>query len=178
MALLGACGEQRFTAPEAPDFTLSTLDGGEKVSLREHRGDVVYLTFWASWCIPCRQEMPHLMRLWEQHRDDGFQVIGINVDDRISDPITSQLEVEGVLVLRVGPGTGAERAGLKETRMSRDGRSVIPGDVILSVDGRAVSDADSLRDVLSDYRPGDRVVLELFHDGAVRRAEVTLTTGS
>ncbi len=83
MALLGACGEQRFTAPEAPDFTLSTLDGGEKVSLREHRGDVVYLTFWASWCIPCRQEMPHLMRLWEQHRDDGFQVIGINVDEDV-----------------------------------------------------------------------------------------------
>ena len=83
LALLCACGEQRFLAPEAPDFTLPTLDGGGAVSLREYRGDVVYVAFWASWCIPCREEMPHLMQLWEQHRDAGFQVIGINVDDDV-----------------------------------------------------------------------------------------------
>ena len=79
--LLCGCGEQRFQAPQAKDFTLPTLDGGGEVSLQDYRGDVVYLSFWASWCIPCRQEMPHLMQLWKQHREDGFQVIGINVDE-------------------------------------------------------------------------------------------------
>jgi peroxiredoxin len=78
---LSACGEQRFQAPLAADFDLPSLDAEERVSLSEFRGDVVYLSFWASWCIPCREEMPHLQSLWRNHRDQGFQVIGINVDE-------------------------------------------------------------------------------------------------
>lgn len=79
--LLAGCGEQRFQAPLANDFQLSTLDGAGPVTLSEFRGEVVYLSFWASWCIPCREEMPQLQGLWEEHREEGFQVIGINVDD-------------------------------------------------------------------------------------------------
>ena len=78
---LGGCGEQRFQAPIAQDFSLPALSGSEQVTLSEFRGDVVYLSFWASWCIPCRNEMPHLQKLWREHRDQGFQVIGINVDE-------------------------------------------------------------------------------------------------
>jgi thiol-disulfide isomerase/thioredoxin len=77
---LAGCGEQRFQAPMAQDFDLPLLDGSGSVRLSDLRGEVVYLSFWASWCIPCRQEMPHLQALWEEHRDQGFQVIGINVD--------------------------------------------------------------------------------------------------
>lgn len=79
--LLAGCGEQRFQAPLAQDFNLDTIDGVGKVTLSEYRGEVVYLSFWASWCVPCREEMPHLQRLWEEHREQGFQVIGINVDE-------------------------------------------------------------------------------------------------
>jgi len=75
------CGEQRFQAPLAQDFTLPTLDGSGTVSLSEYRGDVVYLAFWASWCIPCRQEMPHLAQLRREYGEQGFEVIGINVDE-------------------------------------------------------------------------------------------------
>jgi len=75
------CGEQRFLAPDAPGFSLPALEGGDSVSLDEFRGSVVYVSFWASWCVPCREEMPHLQQLWEQYRADGFQVIGINVDE-------------------------------------------------------------------------------------------------
>ncbi|GAB5451458.1 MAG: TlpA disulfide reductase family protein [Halioglobus sp.] len=78
---LAGCSEKRFQAPLAVDFDLPALDGSGNVTLSEFRGDVVYLSFWASWCIPCRTEMPHLQELWQQYRDDGFQVIGINVDD-------------------------------------------------------------------------------------------------
>ena len=79
--MLAGCGEQRFQALEAQNFTLESLDGSSEVSLADYRGDVVYLTFWASWCAPCRQEMPYLAQLWQRHREDGFQVLAINVDE-------------------------------------------------------------------------------------------------
>ncbi len=79
--LLCACGEQRFLAPDAPDFSLPLLAAPGKITLSEYRGDVVYVTFWASWCVPCREEMPFLSALWQRHRDEGLQVIGINVDE-------------------------------------------------------------------------------------------------
>jgi len=81
LVLMGGCGEQRFLAPDAPDFSLPGLTGGETITLGDYRGDVVYVSFWASWCVPCREEMPLLASLWQTHRDEGFQVLAINVDD-------------------------------------------------------------------------------------------------
>lgn len=81
VTVLAGCGEQRFQAPMAKDFDLPVLDGNGTVRLSDYRGQVVYLSFWASWCVPCRQEMPHLAELWRQHREQGFQVIGINADE-------------------------------------------------------------------------------------------------
>lgn len=78
---LTSCGEQRFEAVEARDFTLPSLTDGNTVSLHEFHGSVVYLTFWASWCVPCRQEMPYLTQLWQRHHASGLQVIGINVEE-------------------------------------------------------------------------------------------------
>jgi peroxiredoxin len=80
MVALNSCGEQRFEATPAADFTLPSLAAGESISLEDYRGDVVYLSFWASWCIPCRQEMPYLAQLWQRHHNAGLQVIGINVE--------------------------------------------------------------------------------------------------
>jgi peroxiredoxin len=86
--LLAACnGEQRYEPREALDFTLPTLDDRGTVTLSDSRGEVVYLTFWASWCVPCRTEMPYLAQLWERHHDDGFRVIAINVDENIDDAL-------------------------------------------------------------------------------------------
>jgi peroxiredoxin len=64
---------------EAPDFTLKSLDGGN-LRLEEYRGQVVLINFWASWCGPCRQEMPLLDRLHHRYEDTGFAVLGINVE--------------------------------------------------------------------------------------------------
>jgi peroxiredoxin len=85
--LLAGCGEQRFLAPDAPDFSLPSLGGGETISLEDYPGEVVYVSFWASWCAPCREEMPLLAALWQRHRDEGFQVIAINVDE---DPLAAR----------------------------------------------------------------------------------------
>jgi peroxiredoxin len=64
----------------APDFTLRTL-GGPNLRLQEQRGQVVLVNFWATWCGPCRQEMPQLNKLYDKYRAAGFVLLGINVDD-------------------------------------------------------------------------------------------------
>jgi peroxiredoxin len=64
---------------QAPDFTLPLLDGGN-LRLQEQRGQVVLVNFWASWCGPCRQEMPLLERMHQRYQDAGFVVLGVNVE--------------------------------------------------------------------------------------------------
>jgi peroxiredoxin len=64
----------------APDFTLRTM-GGPNMRLQEQRGRVVMINFWATWCGPCRQEMPQLSKLYDKYRASGFVLMGVNVDD-------------------------------------------------------------------------------------------------
>jgi protein-disulfide isomerase len=65
--------------PVAPEMTIQLLDGG-LVSLSELRGRVVLLNFWATWCPPCRLEMPGFQRVWDARRDDGFVIVGLTMD--------------------------------------------------------------------------------------------------
>lgn len=64
---------------EAPDFTLKS-HSGQNIRLSEYRGEVVLINFWASWCGPCRQEMPLLDELHNQYNALGFTVLGVNVE--------------------------------------------------------------------------------------------------
>lgn len=64
----------------APDFTLRSVSG-PNFRLQEQRGRVVLINFWATWCGPCRQEMPHLNRLYDKYRAAGFVLLGVNVDE-------------------------------------------------------------------------------------------------
>ncbi|NOX19787.1 MAG: TlpA family protein disulfide reductase [Nitrospirae bacterium] len=63
----------------APDFTLQDLKGN-KVSLIDFRGKVVLLNFWATWCPPCREEIPSLNKLMSQYQDKGLVIIGVSSD--------------------------------------------------------------------------------------------------
>ncbi|MEO5843512.1 MAG: TlpA disulfide reductase family protein [Caldimonas sp.] len=70
-------------ATAAPDFTLHAM-GGPNLRLKEQRGRVVMVNFWATWCGPCRQEMPQLNRLYEKYKSSGFVLLGVNVDDDVA----------------------------------------------------------------------------------------------
>lgn len=64
----------------APEFSLAGLDG-KPLSLADYRGKVVLLDFWATWCVPCRTEIPHFVEFQNKYREQGLQVIGISMDD-------------------------------------------------------------------------------------------------
>ena len=65
---------------QAPDFALKSSTG-ENLRLSEYRGDVVMINFWATWCGPCRQEMPLLDELYTRYQRVGFNLLGVNIDD-------------------------------------------------------------------------------------------------
>jgi len=64
-----------------PDFTLPDLDG-EPRQIDEWDGDLVLLNFWATWCPPCKKEMPLFQDTWEAHADDGFTIVAVAVDEQ------------------------------------------------------------------------------------------------
>ncbi len=68
--------------PKAPQFSLTDIFG-HKLSLSEYRGKVVLLDFWATWCGPCRMEIPGFVKLQARYGSQGFQVIGISMDDDV-----------------------------------------------------------------------------------------------
>jgi len=63
----------------APDFKLAARGGGE-ISLSQYRGQVVMINFWATWCGPCRQEMPLLESIYKKYGKMGFVLLGVNVE--------------------------------------------------------------------------------------------------
>lgn len=76
-ALSEKTGLGQFDTP--PDFELTTLDG-DLVKLSDLKGKKVMLNFWASWCGPCKAEMPHMQTYYEKHKDDGdFEMIAVNL---------------------------------------------------------------------------------------------------
>lgn len=72
-------GVAKVGAP-APNFTLETLDG-KKVSLADYRGKAVLVNFWATWCEPCNVEMPWLVDLHKKYASQGFEILGVSMDD-------------------------------------------------------------------------------------------------
>jgi len=74
-----------FIVPEeerhaAPDFVIEDLRGGT-AGLKDYKGKVVLLNFWATWCMPCRAEMPSMEAAWKKYKERGFVVVAVSVDE-------------------------------------------------------------------------------------------------
>lgn len=69
----------------APEFKIPRLESKGMISLKQYRGKVVYVDFWASWCGPCRQSLPALNAIRKDYRKRGFEVIAINLDEEHDD---------------------------------------------------------------------------------------------
>jgi cytochrome c biogenesis protein CcmG/thiol:disulfide interchange protein DsbE len=75
----------RGESPPAPKLELPRLDGNGTLSLEDFRGKGVVVNFWASWCVPCKDEAPFLQKTWVENRDRGLVVLGVDVDDLTAD---------------------------------------------------------------------------------------------
>ena len=135
----------RASAP-APDFTLRSMDG-RNLRLQEQRGQVVMVNFWATWCGPCRQEMPHLNRLYDKYRAAGFVLLGVNIDDD-----AAQRRRPGRQAGPEVPGAAGHR---QEVSRLYD-LSAMPATVLIDRDGRVRHLHRGYRDGYeADLRPAD-----------------------
>jgi cytochrome c biogenesis protein CcmG/thiol:disulfide interchange protein DsbE len=84
----------------ARDFTLEAVDGGQ-VSLSDYEGNVVLVNFWATWCSPCRDEIPSFEAAYRVYKDKGFVVLGINVEESRSavEPFVAEMDVTFPMLL-------------------------------------------------------------------------------
>lgn len=84
LAAFSAHGASKPQVEKAPNFELKTLEG-KTVSLEELKGQVVMINFWASWCGPCRQEMPALSEIYNDYHKAGFTLLGVNLDEDVGE---------------------------------------------------------------------------------------------
>jgi len=95
---------------EAPDFTLSNL-GGTQVSLKDYRGKLVFLNFWATWCEPCKKEFPAMEKLYSDYQSKGLTILAVSIDVGKEDGVKAFAEQMGatfpVLLSRKGKITDA-----------------------------------------------------------------------
>lgn len=133
LALMAVFGWKMFDSARgqvnsglAPDFTLALFDGGQ-FTLSELRGQIIVVNFWASWCIPCRDEAPILEHTWRRYRDRGVVFIGVDYLD--TDKEARAFLEEFDVTYPNGPDLGTRIAddyrikGVPETFfIARDGR--------------------------------------------------------
>lgn len=103
--------------------------------------------------------------------------IGIELDEGLNERMKTLLSVSGIVILRVSPGSAAERASLKGAIMSRDGK-IVPGDIITAIDGKQIDTVSKLLALLDDHTVGDNVKVTVLREGQTREVIVTLQPGT
>jgi len=124
--------------PSAPDFTLPRYEGGP-VTLSNLHGKVVVLNFWATWCPPCREEMPSMQTLWESLQGEDFELIAVNVGEDEDLVFAFRNEISKSLGFPILLDNNSEAAGRYPIRG-------LPTTYILDKQGRIVYQAIGGRD--------------------------------
>jgi peroxiredoxin len=116
----------------APDFTQKSPEG-EDVSLSDFRGKVVLIDFWASWCGPCRRENPNVVKLYEEYKDQGFEILGVSLD-RKKGRWLKAIEADGLVWPHV-----SDLKGWQNEVAQLYGVGSIPHTVLLDREGKIVA---------------------------------------
>lgn len=103
-----ALGSGAVVGAVAPDFSLQSVDGVE-ASLSDYRGEVVLLNFWATWCAPCRLEMPAFQQRYRELAPEGLQVLAVNFDESEEEVRAFQQELDLSFPLLLDPGGMVQR---------------------------------------------------------------------
>jgi thiol-disulfide isomerase/thioredoxin len=133
---------------------MGTLDGST-TKIADHKGKVLLLNMWATWCGFCRQEMPVLVRLQDQHRDAGFEVIGMNVDDESLDEVNQFAQEMKLNYTLVWSDTRLTREFLKVSKFEG-----IPQSFLVDRDG-------NLRGIFTGANPANLRKMEELIAGVV-----------
>ncbi len=152
---------QTSAASGVPDFTLKDLEGHDE-SLGQFKGKVVLVNFWATWCAPCRIEIPWLMDLQEKYAPQGFTVLGIAMDEEGKSAVVPFVQKERFKLgttsqpmnypILIGNEDAAEKFG---------GLVGLPTTVLISRDGRQVKRIDGLL----TYEQMDKTIQSLLETG-------------
>jgi peroxiredoxin len=151
LALLAGTATATGPAPPAPDFVLPARAGGV-VRLSELKGQVVMINFWATWCGPCRQEMPLLQQIHVKYEPLGFTMLGVNVEP---DSVAAQNWLKGM------PVSFPIVFDRKSEVSSSFGVEAMPSSVLIDREGR-------VRHVHRGYKPGDEAVYADLVRGLVK----------
>jgi peroxiredoxin len=93
--ILAPLGLQQLSGEtEAPDFTLLNLEGS-RVNLKDYRGKVVFLNFWATWCEPCKKEFPAMEKLYSDYQSKGLTILAVSIDIGKEDAVKAFAEKMG-----------------------------------------------------------------------------------
>ena len=140
-----------LAATKAPAFELPGDSG--TVSLNEYRNKVVYVDFWASWCVPCKHSFPWLNQMQERYGSDGFKVIGINLDkDRAKAEKFLELVPASFDIAYDPDGTVAESYSLK----------VMPSSYLIDRDGNLIHAHKGFKS--SDGSRMETMIIKLLKD--------------
>jgi thiol-disulfide isomerase/thioredoxin len=133
----GAASEPRITeSTVAPDFSLESLDG-KTVRLSDLRGKAVLLNFWATWCGPCKIEMPWFVDLQKQYGSQGLQIVGVAMDDGSKEDIAKFAKDMGVnYPILIGKESVGDQYG---------GVPALPESFLIARDGKIVDKIVGLR---------------------------------
>jgi thiol-disulfide isomerase/thioredoxin len=123
----------------APVCELTTFDGSDAVDLRQFRGKVLYVDFWASWCSPCAKAFPFLNAMDKEFRDRGLHILGVNLDDDIE-------SAKDFLVRR--PASFALASDATRQCPKDFGVTAMPSSYLVDREGR-------IRYVLAGFRDGE-----------------------
>jgi len=118
---------------DAPDFTVKTPEGKE-ITLSSLKGQVVLVDFWASWCGPCRQENPNLVRLYNLYKSNGFTIFSVSLDDK-ADKWKEAIAKDGL----IWPNHGSDLQGWKTPLTQLYQFNSIPQTVLVNKEGKIIA---------------------------------------